>query len=922
MDRKSRCLLNKYSAISSKLITNFWRLFFALTGFGIVTILFSLYAYFQSGLLQAILPIVIIFLVILASVPLFILFQRRGLGHWSGLLMIAAIAVIYLGNELVWSGLSLYHGVGGLVLIALSGIFIAPRQWRIWISLAILYLIVVFLLNRFEPLARVEYSTIPALLPFTIGANLLFILILIFQLFLELPTRSIRIRLIGTNLLLVTVPVALTGIVAMWLNAQNAQKAVYQQLEAVASLKESAVRSWMNSLLPDLETVASGLLDPNQVEILLGLTDQQTEELYQVTFSRLERQITNHLQNTGLFSEILITDTEGMVIFSTQAENLGKSLRGEAFFVESLRNATISSPVTKEGQGNSMFAAHPLKAQNGETVAVLAGRVNLKPLNAIMVERQGMGNTGETYLVNPSHHLVTDSLFEGYQAGVSYIFSYGIDQALYKKEAGSGSYSGYRVTPVLGVYRWMPELGVAFIAEQSRSEALGSIYRGIAINIGLMVTAILLALGVGWIAANRITRPLANLSKTAEQIAQGNLQLTAEMEELDEIGALSRSFNSMTSQLRSLVTSLEQRVSERTRDLERRSTQLRIAAEVAREATSAHDLDELLQRGVNLIHDRFGYYHVGIFLVDDMRRDAVLMAATGEAGRIMLARGHKLRVGEMGMVGYVAQSGKPRISIDVDTDSVHYVNPLLPETKSEAALPLKIGADVIGVVDVQSKEAGLFDEETISVLQIITDQLATAIQNARLIRDLGRNVEELQRMYGGYTQTAWKNFRQRQLNVLGYRYRGLDIEPVRDQSLLVQEAIQKNQVKYQIETLENDPQVKQATLAIPIRVRGQVIGAIEVHLPEQPFNQEIIQVYEEIANRFALILENARLLQDAQNVAQREQQINVLSTQIRSSINMDTILQNTVRELGKAFGTARAFVHLGVSEKNNQEETR
>jgi GAF domain-containing protein len=394
------------------------------------------------------------------------------------------------------------------------------------------------------------------------------------------------------------------------------------------------------------------------------------------------------------------------------------------------------------------------------------------------------------------------------------------------------------------------------------------------------------------------------------------------MEELDEIGELSRSFNSMTAQLRSLVTSLEQRVSERTRDLERRSTQLRIAADVAREATSAHDLDELLQRGVNLIHDRFGYYHVGIFLVDDMRRDAVLMAATGEAGRIMLARGHKLRVGEMGIVGYVAQSGKPRIAIDVETDAVHYVNPLLPETKSEAALPLKIGADVIGVVDVQSKEAGLFDEETISVLQIITDQLATAIQNARLIRDLGRNVEELQRMYGAYTQTAWKNFRQRRLNVLGYRYRGLDIEPIRDQLPLVQEAIQKNQVKYQIETLENDSQEKQATLAIPIRVRGQVIGAIQVQLPGQPFNQEIIQVYEEIGNRLALILENARLLQDAQNVAQREQQINVLSTQIRSSINMDTILQNTVRELGKAFGTARAFVHIGVGEKNNQEEAR
>lgn len=298
------------------------------------------------------------------------------------------------------------------------------------------------------------------------------------------------------------------------------------------------------------------------------------------------------------------------------------------------------------------------------------------------------------------------------------------------------------------------------------------------------------------------------------------------------------------------------------------------------------------------------------------------MAATGEAGRTMLLRGHRLRIGETGIVGYVAQSGKPRISVDVNSDSVHYVNPLLPETKSEAALPLKVGDEVIGVVDVQSKEAGLFDEETISVLQIVTDQLATAIQNTRLIRDMGRNVDELQRMYGVYTQTSWKNFQQRQLEVRGYRYRNLAIEPVGEETRLVQEAIQKGQSVLQMDgvgDLENKPQESQTTLAVPIRVRGQTIGAIQVQLSGQPVNQEILAVYEEIANRLALILENARLLQDAQNIAQREQQINVLSTQIRNSINLDTILQNTVRELGKAFGTSRAFIQIGVGANKEQD---
>lgn len=907
-----------------KSMQSFWRLSFALAGFGAATILFSLYIFYQSGVRQALVPPALVLIAVLAAGPFVVYYLRRGQKNVAGIVLVATLAVVYLGNELAWKGLSVYHSVGGLLLIVLSGSFILPRQWRVWGSIAILYLIAAFLVNRFEPFARVESNTIPNLLPFTIGVNLLFILVMVFQLLLELPTQSIRIRLIGTNLLLATVPVALTGIIAMWLNAQNSQNAVYRQLEAMASLKESAVRTWMNNLKPDLETVASGLLDINQVEVLLGISDLQTDDIYQATYARLERQIKNHIENTGLFTEILITDVDGTVVFSTQAASQGISLRSEAFFLRSLQDSIISSPVTKEGQGNIMFAARPIKAQDGQTMGVLAGKVNLKPLNEIMVERVGMGNTGETYLVNPSHHLITDSLFNGYQAGVSYVFSFGIDQALYKNETGSDSYSGYRVSPVLGVYRWIPELGVAFIAEQARSEALESTYRGIYINIGLMVTAILIALIVGLIAANRITGPLARLSKTAEQIALGNLQLTAGVEELDEIGALSRSFNSMTAQLRSLVTSLEQRVTDRTRDLERRSTQLRIAAEVAREATTVHDLDELLQRGVDLIHDRFGYYHVGIFLMDDLGRDAVLMAATGEAGRKMLLRGHKLRIGETGIVGYVAQSGKPRISVDVDADSVHYVNPLLPETRSEAALPLKVGAEVIGVVDVQSKEAGLFDEETIAVLQIVTDQLATAIQNTRLIRDLGRNVDELQRMYGVYTQTSWKNFQQRQLQVRGYRYRGLEIEPVGDETRLVQEAIQTGQSVYQADDLgdwENQSQENRTTLAVPIRVHGQSIGAIQVQLSGQPVNQEILVVYEEIANRLALILENARLLQDAQNLAQREQQINVLSTQIRNSINLDTILQNTVRELGKAFGTSRAFIQIGVGADGEQDGT-
>ncbi len=187
---------------------------------------------------------------------------------------------------------------------------------------------------------------------------------------------------------------------------------------------------------------------------------------------------------------------------------------------------------------------------------------------------------------------------------------------------------------------------------------------------------------------------------------------------------------------------LEQRVAGRTAELERRTVQLQVAAEVARDATTARDVGELLNRAANLIRERFGFYHAGIFLVDERGEYAVLRAATGEVGRQMLKRGHKLKVGEVGIVGYAASTGQPHIAPAVDTDAVHFKNPLLPETRSEMALPLKVGERVIGALDVQSVQEAAFDEDEVAVLQIMADQLAVVIEKARLFERTQAALEE------------------------------------------------------------------------------------------------------------------------------------------------------------------------------------
>jgi GAF domain-containing protein len=292
---------------------------------------------------------------------------------------------------------------------------------------------------------------------------------------------------------------------------------------------------------------------------------------------------------------------------------------------------------------------------------------------------------------------------------------------------------------------------------------------------------------------------------------------------------------------------------------------------------------------VYLVRERFGYYHVGLFLLDERRENAVLVAATGDAGKRMLARGHRLRVGETGMVGYVARSGHARVAADVTRDSTHYLNPDLPDTRAETALPLKSGMQVIGILDVQSTREAAFTEDMLEVLQVVADQFAVAIESARLLRQTRATLKQLEVVSGSYTREAWRTAQQRLGGVVGYRYRGLRTDPIDERIQATSGLVEKH--------------------IIPLRLRDEVIGEVELHFAEPP-DKETLSVFDEISSRLALLLENARLVQEAQNLAAREQRINLITNQVRSSLNLDSILRSTVKELGAAFGASRAFVQI------------
>ena len=167
---------------------------------------------------------------------------------------------------------------------------------------------------------------------------------------------------------------------------------------------------------------------------------------------------------------------------------------------------------------------------------------------------------------------------------------------------------------------------------------------------------------------------------------------------------MAKTFNSMTGRVRDLIGNLEQRVAERTQALERRAIQLQAAADVGGTAARLRDLDELLRQVTRLISQRFGFYHVGIFLLDERGEYAVLRASNSEGGQRMLTRGHKLKVGQVGIVGYVTGAGEARIALNVGEDIQYFNNPDLPTTQSEMALPLIVGGRILGALDIQSSQ--------------------------------------------------------------------------------------------------------------------------------------------------------------------------------------------------------------------------
>jgi GAF domain-containing protein/HAMP domain-containing protein len=508
----------------------------------------------------------------------------------------------------------------------------------------------------------------------------------------------------------------------------------------------------------------------------------------------------------------------------------------------------------------------------------------------------------------------------------------------------------------------------------AEAEAARQTIRDVPLAWGFLIG--IAVVGTTIIAIRSIAHPVEQLAESAARLAAGDMEGRVHFERADEFGRLGTAFNEMAERLQVYYRDLEQQVVERTRALQetndalqRRAMQLEASAEIAQAITSIFDAKRLLSKTVDLIRDRFGFYHAGIFLLDETREWAILQEATGEAGARMKAQGHRLAVGDTSMVGWTAHHRQPRVALYAREDAVRFANPLLPHTRSEMTLPMIVGDQPLGVLNVQSTEEAAFDKYDVRVLQSMANQVAVALDNARRVADETRLLEATSPVYRASRRLAqastvdevadaitasvsetgadgctivefqyspegtpqallylgvWRRDREPQFRrgmrlpisespfpfeMVSTLWTVADVADIGD----VDRASGGDQLLPQSARQVFIATGARALANIPLHARERVIGQVVV-LRSSPgsFSDGALRLYEALSDQAAVALERARLLNETQRRADREQQTRQAVDRIHRAMDVQQALQTTVEELSRAMKVPHVSIELGL----------
>ncbi len=358
---------------------------------------------------------------------------------------------------------------------------------------------------------------------------------------------------------------------------------------------------------------------------------------------------------------------------------------------------------------------------------------------------------------------------------------------------------------------------------------------------------------------------------------------------LSAVGVYRRHLENVLEESQTLNVVLEEerrRLENQSKILQRRVEQIHTASEIMRIINTILDPEELLQQVVDLVRERFNLYYVGIFLVDERGEYAVLRAGTGEAGRKMLAEGHRLAIGGSSMIGWCISNRQPRIAMDVGDEPVRFANPHLPLTRTELALPIISRGEVLGAMTVQSEKPQAFDQDDLLVLQNIVDSVATALQNARLYQEAQRGLQELAATRRQTLFNAAHNLNMETLEVSVSEDNGHD-------------------GKTESPTLH--------VLKVPITLYDTPIGEIVLE-SDHPWTDEDQDFAAQVGAQIAVALENLYLTEEHRRIAEEDRLISQVTEQVSATLDLDTVIQTAVTELQEILNLTEAEIRLTVPE--------
>ena len=622
------------------------------------------------------------------------------------------------------------------------------------------------------------------------------------------------------------------------------------------------------------------------------------------------------LQRTPALFEIIRLDARGNVLASAARDdpvlaNLFTISQSE-WFLEAAEGQFYLGRVQLSATNDPYLIIAAPALEGG----VVAGRLSMAVLWDVVSKVQ-FGQTGQAYLIDPKGRIIAHTNPDVVLNSTSIAERPELTKLLESPNfEWRGVFTNFEGVSVVGTTSLVGETGWVMITELTQAEAFKTSRRAFLLfGGGLLVFGASVILAAARYLGRVIFQPLEQFQVGVEFVGQRDLSYRLDLPQKDEIGRIAGAFNRMADELQALYESLEQQVADRTRRLE-------TIVEVSRQLSGILSLDDLLRQVVTITKETFNYYYVHVYLLDDQSQHLVMAEGYGEVGAELKRRTHRIPLSaDRSLVARAVREQQVILVENVRDDPGWLPNPLLPDTQAEMAVPIMIGRELVGVLDVQADRVGGLTLEDRATLRTLANEIAVAVLNTRAFTQTQEALYAAQRLQRLYMAQAWEKF-TRTRSAAAYEFRAPGLPPLSE--VTTPEAITALQ---QGQTVKSPPFGGEvplsSALAAPLKLRGQIIGVLGLHdqNPERRWTEDEIALLEAVGEQMSLAIENARLFDETSRRAGREQLIADMTRQVWASGDLEQVMQTAVVQLGETFNASKVVLRLGTADELMKRET-